>query len=144
MTSTLPADLVVIGWGKGGKTLAAKAAAAGRRVVMVERDEAMVGGACINVACIPTKALVHSAAERRPEDDPETYLAESLRRRDSLVEQLNAANRAMLEGNAHVTVVMGEAEFVGPRRVSVGAGGERLEIDAAAVVINTGSAPRPG
>ncbi|MDO5677152.1 MAG: FAD-dependent oxidoreductase [Propionibacteriaceae bacterium] len=141
MTHTLPADLLVIGWGKGGKTLAGKAAAAGRRVVLVERDPGMAGGACINVACIPTKALVHSAAERTPQDDPETYLAEALRNRDALVDKLNAANRDMLEGK--VTVVMGEAEFVGPRRVAVEAEGERLEIEAAAVVINTGSAPRP-
>lgn len=141
MTETLPADLLVIGWGKGGKTLAGKAAAAGRRVVLVERDPDMIGGACINVACIPTKALVHSAAERSPEDDPETYLAEALQCRDSLVEKLNAANREMLEGK--VTVVMGEAEFVGPRRVTVTGGDERVEISAAAVVINTGSAPRP-
>lgn len=143
MTQSLHADLLVIGWGKGGKTLAGKAAAAGRRVVIVERDQAMIGGACINVACIPTKALVHSAAERRAEDDPETYLSDALARRDTLVERLNAANQAMLEGKDHVTVVMGEARFTGPRQVTVESGGEALEISAASVVVNTGSAPRP-
>ena len=52
-------EIAVIGGGKGGKTLAAKEASAGRRVVMVEKG--MIGGTCINVACIPTKTLVKSA-----------------------------------------------------------------------------------
>lgn len=142
MSESLRVDLLVIGWGKGGKTLAAKAAKAGRRVVLIERDAAMAGGACINVACIPTKALVHATATRRPEEDPQTYLAEAIRNRDSLVAKLNAANRAMLAGS--VTVVIGQARFVGPRRVSVIADGERLEVEAAAVVVNTGSGPRRG
>lgn len=142
MTESLHVDLLIIGWGKGGKTLAAKAAKAGRRVALVERDPGMAGGACINVACIPTKALVHSAATRRPQDDPQAYLDEAIRSRDALIARLNAANRAMLEG--HVTVVFGEAAFVGPRRVAVESDGERLEIEATDVVINTGSAPRPG
>src|SRR5690348_13167281 len=52
-------DLLVVGGGKAGKTLAMDWAKAGRRVAMVERR--MIGGTCINVACIPTKALVTSA-----------------------------------------------------------------------------------
>jgi pyruvate/2-oxoglutarate dehydrogenase complex dihydrolipoamide dehydrogenase (E3) component len=52
-------DLLVIGGGKAGKSLAMDRAKAGWKVVMVERDK--IGGTCINVACIPTKALVGSA-----------------------------------------------------------------------------------
>ena len=52
-------DLLVIGGGKAGKSLAMDRAKAGWDVVMVERDK--IGGTCINVACIPTKALVGSA-----------------------------------------------------------------------------------
>ena len=52
-------EIAVIGGGKGGKTLAAKMASAGRRVAMVEKG--MIGGSCINVACIPTKPMVKSA-----------------------------------------------------------------------------------
>src|SRR3712207_5765644 len=51
--------IAVVGGGKGGKTLAAKMASAGRRVVMIEKG--MIGGSCINVACIPTKTMVRSA-----------------------------------------------------------------------------------
>ena len=52
-------EIAVVGGGKGGKTLAAKEASAGRPVVMVEKG--MIGGTCINVACIPTKTMVQSA-----------------------------------------------------------------------------------
>ncbi|MDD0859293.1 FAD-dependent oxidoreductase [Arthrobacter alpinus] len=52
-------DLLVVGGGKAGKSLAMDLAAAGQSVAMVERG--MIGGTCINVACIPTKTLVNSA-----------------------------------------------------------------------------------
>lgn len=56
-------DLLVVGGGKAGKTLAMDWARTGKRVAMVERG--MIGGTCINVACIPTKALVTSARTTR-------------------------------------------------------------------------------
>ena len=52
-------DIVVFGGGKAGKTLAMNQAGAGKRVAMVEAG--MIGGSCINIACIPTKALIRSA-----------------------------------------------------------------------------------
>lgn len=54
-------DAVVIGFGKGGKTLSVKMAKQGMHVAMIERSSQMYGGTCINVACIPTKTLVYSA-----------------------------------------------------------------------------------
>jgi pyruvate/2-oxoglutarate dehydrogenase complex dihydrolipoamide dehydrogenase (E3) component len=59
MTETEHYDIVVFGGGKGGKTLAMDQASEGKRVALVEAG--MVGGSCINIACIPTKALVRSA-----------------------------------------------------------------------------------
>lgn len=50
-------DDLVIGFGKGGKTLAAKLSKQGRNVALVEKSSKMYGGTCINIACIPTKAL---------------------------------------------------------------------------------------
>src|SRR3979490_1523483 len=67
-TDTLHADLLVIGFGKGGKTLAAKMGREGKRVIMVEQSDQMYGGTCINIGCVPTKALVHRADTRRPDD----------------------------------------------------------------------------
>ncbi len=50
---------VVLGGGKGGKSLAMTLANAGRKVALIERGQ--IGGTCINVACIPTKTMVASA-----------------------------------------------------------------------------------
>jgi pyruvate/2-oxoglutarate dehydrogenase complex dihydrolipoamide dehydrogenase (E3) component len=54
-------DAVVIGGGKGGKTLAMYLARQNYKVAMIERDPMMVGGGCINLACIPTKTFIASA-----------------------------------------------------------------------------------
>ena len=54
-------DILVLGFGKGGKTLAATMGRRGKRVVLVEQSAQMYGGTCINVGCVPTKALLHHA-----------------------------------------------------------------------------------
>ena len=54
-------DVLVIGFGKAGKTIAMKRAAAGDRVALVEQSSAMYGGTCINIGCVPTKALLTDA-----------------------------------------------------------------------------------
>ncbi|MGA6152755.1 FAD-dependent oxidoreductase [Stenotrophomonas sp. NPDC087984] len=59
------ADVLVLGFGKGGKTVAATLGKLGRRVVMVERSAKMYGGTCPNVGCVPSKALVHHSHKTR-------------------------------------------------------------------------------
>src|SRR4051812_28014087 len=54
-------DLVVIGFGRGGKTLAAAMGKRGKRVAVIERSAQMYGGTCPNVGCVPTKSLIHHA-----------------------------------------------------------------------------------
>lgn len=135
-------DLLVLGWGKGGKTLAAAMGRAGRRVALVEQDPGMAGGACINVACVPTKTLIHDADHRRPEDDPRRYFEAAVARRDQLTDAMRAKNVEILDAVDTVQVVTGRATFTGPRQVAVTAGSDRLEVRADAVVINTGSVPR--
>ena len=54
-------DAIVIGFGKGGKTLAGKLGASGKTVAMIEKSDKMYGGTCINVGCIPSKSLVRSS-----------------------------------------------------------------------------------
>ena len=58
---TMVYDAVVIGFGKGGKTLSAYLAKKGESVAMIEKSDRMYGGTGINVGCIPTKSLVNSA-----------------------------------------------------------------------------------
>lgn len=134
-------DLLVIGWGKGGKTLAGTLGRSGQRVALVEQDQQMVGGTCINVACVPTKALVHDAGARRPEDDPAAWFARAVERRDSLTAAMRKKNHSMLDSVDSVLLVSGRAVFTGPREVTVAQGEDTLLLTADTVVINTGSVP---
>lgn len=134
-------DVVILGWGKGGKTLAGALGRAGRSVAVVERSSQMYGGSCININCVPTKALIHQAESRPDGADAGEWFAASVGRRDSLTAQLRARNRAMLAEVDAVTLVDGHARFTGPHEVAVEAGGDRLTIAAATVVVNTGTVP---
>jgi pyruvate/2-oxoglutarate dehydrogenase complex dihydrolipoamide dehydrogenase (E3) component len=134
-------DVLVIGWGKGGKTLAGSLGRQGRRVALVEQSDQMYGGGCINIACVPTKALVHSAETRRDSDDPQTWFTESVAGRDDLVGRLRARNYAMLAEIDTVTLIDGRARFTGPHEVEVAAGDDRLSIRAESIVVNTGTLP---
>lgn len=138
--TTLDADLLVIGWGKGGKTLARGQALAGRRVVLVEVDPQMVGGTCINVACVPTKALVHRAATRAGRD-ADGYFRDSLSFRDQLTAKLRAANYAMVDDVEGTTVLFGHASFEGPKTVRVVGAEKEWLVNAEQIIINTGSTP---
>ena len=136
-------DVLVIGWGKGGKTLAGALGRKGRNVALVEQSSAMYGGSCINIACIPTKDLVHSASERRPEDDPQAWFESAVAGRDALTDKLRARNHAMLAEVDAVTLIDGRARFTGPHDVEVTAGGDTLSIRAETIIINTGTEPAP-
>lgn len=139
----LEVDVLVIGWGKGGKTLAGALGRKGRTVALVEQSTAMYGGSCINIACVPTKDLVHSASERRDNDDPQAYFADSVAGRDALTDKLRARNRAMLDEVDTVTLIDGRARFTGPHEVEVTAGTDTLGIRADHIIINTGTEPAP-
>ncbi|HET7725522.1 MAG TPA: FAD-dependent oxidoreductase [Propionibacteriaceae bacterium] len=136
-------DLLVIGWGKAGKSLAAKASATGRTVALVERSPQMYGGTCINVACVPTKDLLTSAELRRPGDDPADWFRDSVAGRDRLIGTLNGANHAMLDGKPGVTLVDGVARFTGPKTVTARTVDGDVSITAETIVIGTGTVPTP-
>lgn len=59
MCEMIQYDAIIIGFGKGGKTLAAALANKGQKVAIIEQSKLMYGGTCINIGCIPTKTLVH-------------------------------------------------------------------------------------
>lgn len=147
----LNVDVLIIGWGKGGKTFAAAMAQAGKTVAIVEQSPEMYGGTCINIGCVPTKALIHSASLRREADDPQEFFTEAVETRDALIEKLNSVNHAMLADRDSVTIIDGRARFVGEREVEVSpsAGGpdvtssaaSQMRITAATVIVNTGAVP---
>ena len=137
----LDVDLLVLGYGRGGKTLAARLGRLGRRVVLVEQSDRMYGGTCVNVGCVPTKALVHEAETRRGADDPRRWYTDAVGRVDALTTRLRAINFAMLDNMDAVTVITGRAVFTDAHTVEISAGDERLMVRAESIVIGTGSEP---
>ena len=135
-------DLVVIGSGVAGKVLSWTLGSRGQRVAVVERK--YVGGSCPNIACLPSKNVVHSAKIA-------TYLREFGGRIDMTT--VRDRKRKMVDGlvEAHLQkyrssgaeLVMGNGRFVAPRTIEVAlnAGGTRT-LRGANVVINTGSRAR--
>jgi pyruvate/2-oxoglutarate dehydrogenase complex dihydrolipoamide dehydrogenase (E3) component len=139
-------DALVVGSGQSGVPLAVALARAGRRTAIVERAD--VGGTCINVGCTPTKTLVASARvtaliARAREYGIEvgqhrTHWPEVREREQSVVRTFRTGGERRLS-DAGVTLLRGEARFVGPRRLRVtAADGATEEHQATLVVLNTG------
>lgn len=138
---SLHVDLLVIGFGKGGKTLAARMGAAGRRVALVEQSSQMYGGTCINIGCVPTKALIHHAQSHRPGEAGQDGLRAAVDATATLTGALRDRNFAMLDDLDSVTVITGGARFLDEKSVEVSAGTDRLVVTAPTIVVNTGAEP---
>lgn len=135
-------EYVFLGGGKGGKTLAMELAQAGKRVALIERG--MIGGSCINIACIPTKALIQNAriAHLRYSDAterPGTDMAKVVSNVRSVVDGMVGINLKAFLGSG-LDLVLGTGRFVGPRRihVEINEGPARI-IEGEHVFINTGT-----
>src|SRR6266446_3419904 len=119
-------DTVVIGSGEAGKYLAWAMATAGHRTALVERK--LVGGSCPNIACLPTKNVVHSAKVgsfiRRAEEfgfapvPLETDMRGVFRRKQDMVDGLRQMHLERFRSSG-AELIMGEARFIAPRRVQV-------------------------
>ena len=141
-------DLVVIGSGPGGYVAAIRAAQLGMKTAIVEKAPTL-GGTCLNVGCIPSKALLESSElyeETKKEfarhgiqvGDVRVDLAQMLKRKDDIVRQLTGGVAFLMKKNA-VEVLPGTARLSGPGEVTVsGASGERT-VTARRVLIATGS-----
>ncbi|WP_329457386.1 FAD-dependent oxidoreductase [Streptomyces sp. NBC_01497] len=140
-TTMLSADVLVVGFGKGGKTAAHALTDAGRRVILVEQSENMYGGTCPNVGCVPTKMLVHYSNARRPEDDAQGFFQHSVAGVRELTSAFRAGNFSSLDGKDTATVITGAAHFLDPHTVAVGEGTDRITVTAPTILINTGSEP---
>lgn len=133
-------DTIVIGFGKAGKTLAAKLAKQGEKVALIEKDARMYGGTCINVGCIPSKRLVLEA-ERAPAHDFEVqseYYHVAVQEKKKLTTALRMANYNKLI-DAGVQVINGTASFLDGKTIGVkGAHGTMQTLSASKLIINTG------
>lgn len=141
-------DTVIIGFGKGGKTIAGKLGEAGKKVALVEKDSMMYGGTCINVGCIPTKSLINSANGVDENADIQTksknyqMAVEEKRRVTGL---LRKKNYDKLHSHPNVTIYDGEAHFTGEKQIAVVMKEETLSLTGDQIFINTGSTARlPG
>jgi dihydrolipoamide dehydrogenase len=144
-------DLIVIGAGPGGYVCAFRAAQLGLKVALIEK-RASLGGTCLNVGCIPSKALLHSsehlvwarqhAAEHGIKlGSVEIDLTTFLKRKDDVVTKL-VGGVSQLAKARKITVVTGSASFVSPTTVRVATSvGESKDLTAKNIVIATGSAP---
>lgn len=140
-TTALTADVLVVGFGKGGKTAAHVLTDRGKRVILVEQSANMYGGTCPNVGCVPTKMLVHYSNEKRPEDDAQEFFANSVAGVRALTDTFRAGNFESLDGKDTATVITGAASFVDSHTVAIGEGDDRITVTAPTILINTGSEP---
>lgn len=139
-------DVMVIGSGQAGVPLAARLAAEGRRVAIVEASE--LGGTCINAGCTPTKTMIASARAAHVARNAgrlgvrtrgvRVNLVAVVDRKDEIVRQWREGVRKRLErAGANLTLIQGRARFVGERQIEVKRERHRGEV----VIINTGTRP---
>ena len=141
-------DLIVIGAGPGGYTAAIRAAQLGLDVACVEKEKAL-GGTCLRIGCIPSKALLESSEiyERASEGFDEhgvkasgvqLDLARMLKRKDRVVASLTRGVASLIKKNK-ITRYTGTARFASASSLAIDTPGGTQEIEAKHIVIATGS-----
>lgn len=143
------AEVVVLGSGPGGYTAAFRTADLGRKVVLIERNPTL-GGVCLNVGCIPSKALLHAAkviteAEEMAGhgiafDTPVVDLDKLRGWKDSVVKQLTGGLSGLAKGRK-VQVVTGYGRFTGPNMIEVERDGAKTSVSFDQCIIAAGSEP---
>ncbi|MDE9830361.1 hypothiocyanous acid reductase MerA [Staphylococcus delphini] len=127
-------DLIVVGFGKAGKTLAKFAAQQGKKVAVIEKSAEMYGGTCINIGCIPSKVLVHDGIEAASFND-------AMQRKRDVVSALNNKNYHNLADEDTVDVINMTASFKSAHEIDLlNAQGDIVKtIEGTNIVINTGA-----
>ncbi len=138
-------DLIVIGSGSAGSNVMNRATGKGLKVAMVEKGN--LGGSCINVGCIPSKALIQSARAFKQvksagrfgviTEAPGIDWPAAVRRKDRIVNKMRAGGYNSLTDNKNVTLFESEASFASPQEVLVS--GEKLSSER--IVIAAGARP---
>ncbi|MEM7520391.1 MAG: dihydrolipoyl dehydrogenase [Pseudomonadota bacterium] len=149
----LTCKLLIIGAGPGGYVCAIRAGQLGIDTIVVHAGK--VGGTCLNVGCIPSKALIHAAEEFHritvlshaplgiTSSAPSIDLAQTIAWKDGIVARLNAGVASLMK-RVNVRLVQGAARFVDGKTVSVstpGSAAEPVTIRAEQIVIASGSTP---
>src|SRR5437899_4609164 len=144
-------DVVIIGSGPGGYVAAIRSGQLGLKTALIEKDKEL-GGTCLNVGCIPSKALLTSsdhytfvkkeaAKHGIVIDGAHADLAKMQQRKDKVVKTFNSGVRSLMNTNK-VTVFEGTGTITAPGKVSLKSSkGETQEIETKNIVLDTGSAP---
>lgn len=144
-------DVTVIGSGPGGYVAAIRAAQLGFKTAIIEKYDAL-GGTCLNVGCIPSKALLdssehyHNAKEKFEQHGIElknltVNMPQMVKRKNEVVDQTVKGLRFLMRKNK-ITVINGHGSFVSPTRISIAKkDGTKEEIETDKVIIATGSKP---
>ena len=139
-------DAIIIGFGKAGKTLAAELSNRGWQVAVVEQSDEMYGGACPNVACIPTKTLIHESEistllYHNDFDKQSNMYRQAIARKNKLTSFLRENNYEKLSKRPNVTIYTGKGSLVSANTVKVALPEEEIELQGKEIFINTGSTP---
>jgi len=144
-------DVVIIGSGPGGYVAAIRAGQLGLKTAIIEKDKEL-GGTCLNIGCIPSKALLTSSdhfmfAKKEAAkhgvmiDNVTVDLSKMLQRKDKVVKTLTGGVRALMKTNK-VTTFEGMGTITAAGKVSVkSSAGETQEIETKNIIIATGSVP---
>jgi len=143
-------DVAIIGSGPGGYVCAIRCAQLGMKTALIEKD-ATLGGTCLNVGCIPSKALLDSSehfhvAQKRFEEhgikisNLKVDMPQMIARKAGVVEQTVKGIDFLMKKN-NIDVIRGLGSFIDANRIKVDDNGKVSEVEAAKVIIATGSTP---
>ncbi len=140
-------DIVVVGAGPGGYHAAIRAAQLGQKTACIEKE--YVGGVCLNVGCIPTKALLHASEVLREAQhaksfgitfsQPEINIPALNKWKEATVTKLTGGVKSLLKSNG-VDLIKGQAMLKSTRAISV-SGEDTKELAAKKIILATGSEP---
>src|SRR2546423_8458013 len=144
-------DVIIIGSGPGGYVAAIRAGQLGLKTALVEKDKEL-GGTCLNIGCIPSKALLASSdhvvfAKKEAQkhgiiiDNVSVDLGKMLQRKDKVVKTLTGGVRSLMKTNK-VTTFEGLGTITAPGKVAVkSSNGDTQEIETKNIVFDKGSVP---
>src|SRR3954465_12843709 len=143
-------DCIVIGSGPGGYVAAIRAAQLGMKTAVVEKDA--VGGRCLNVACIPAKAVLRAADVLGEIDDAKSFginvdgrtvdMAGVAKHRDKVIKTLTGGVSMLFKKN-NIDMIEGHGSGTDDGNVKIGGQFDGTEIEAGNVIIATGSVAKP-